>query len=257
MSTVETSLIEEGAVLRIALARPKANILTGEMLGEIREALIAHRDRKPLRMVLLRGSGGAFSYGASVEEHKKEHVRVMLGTFHDTVRQIATYPVPVACAVEGRCLGGAFELVLAAHLVFATADAIFACPEIKLGVIPPVLAALGPLRLPRGIAERMLLTGCELDASTAAMAGLVTAVTPRDRDIEVAALDFYREHLRPLSAFSLRQATWAARIGVARELDTTLREVERRYLDHLVPSHDGNEGIEAFLSKRAPEWRNE
>ncbi|MBZ5522125.1 MAG: enoyl-CoA hydratase/isomerase family protein, partial [Acidobacteriia bacterium] len=51
------------------------------------------------------------------------------------------YPVPVAALVEGRCLGGAFELALCCHFVFAARSAVFACPEIKLGVFPPVLAA--------------------------------------------------------------------------------------------------------------------
>jgi cyclohexa-1,5-dienecarbonyl-CoA hydratase len=205
-------------------------------------------------MVLLRGSGGSFSFGASVEEHQKPHVRKMLGRFHDTVRMLASYPVPVACAVEGRCLGGAFELVLASHFVFATMNAIFACPEIKLGVIPPVLAAIGARRMPPAIAERIMLTGEELDASTAATFGFITGVVAEGRDVEGAALDWYGKHLRPLSAFSLRQATAASRIGLVSALDVTLREVERRYLDNLVPSHDGNEGIAAFLEKRAPRW---
>jgi len=105
---INAALIEDGTVLRIELARPKANILNSEMLAAIFETLSVHRDAQHLRMVLLRGSGGSFSYGASVEEHQREHVRKMLGRFHDTVRMIASYPVPVACAVEGRCLGGGF-----------------------------------------------------------------------------------------------------------------------------------------------------
>jgi cyclohexa-1,5-dienecarbonyl-CoA hydratase len=253
---INAALIEDGTVLRIELARPKANILNSEMLAAIFETLSVHRDAQHLRMVLLRGSGGSFSYGASVEEHQREHVRKMLGRFHDTVRMIASYPVPVACAVEGRCLGGGFELILASHFVFATMNAIFACPEIKLGVIPPVLAAIGGKRMPPAVAERIMLTGEEIDASMATTFGLVTGVVADGRDVEGATLDWYRKHLRPLSAYSLRQATAASRIGLVSALDVTLREVERRYLEQLVPSHDGNEGIAAFLEKRAPVWRD-
>lgn len=256
--TIEASLVEGGKVLRIVLAQPKANVLTSEMLGELHEALLAHRDDQHLRMVLLRGAGANFSFGASVPEHQRDQVRKMLGRFHDVVRDIATFPVPVAAAVEGRCLGGAFELVLAAHFVFAKIDAIFACPEIKLGVFPPVLAALGPKRMPAAVAERLLITGEEIDASMAAHFGFVTGIVPKEGDAERATLDWYEKHLAPLSAFSLRQATAAARegAGVAQALDATLRGIEQRYLERLVPSHDGNEGIEAFLAKRAPAWRD-
>lgn len=256
--TVEVSRIEDDRVLRVVLAQPKANVLTSEMLDELHRALLASREDPRLRMVLLRGAGASFSYGASVEEHRRDEVRRMLGRFHDVVRAVASFPVPVAAAVEGRCLGGAFELVLAAHFVFAKVDAIFACPEIKLGVFPPVLAALGPKRMPGAVAERLLLTGEEIDASIASAFGLVTGVVPRDGDAEQATLEWYRRHLAGLSAFALRQATAAAREGggVPRALDETLRAVERRYFEHVVPSHDGNEGLEAFLAKRAPAWRD-
>jgi DHA2 family multidrug resistance protein len=67
----------------------------------------------------------------------------MLAAFHRTIRAVAAFPVPVAALVEGRCLGGAFELALACHYLFAKESAVFACPEVKLGVVPPVLAVLG------------------------------------------------------------------------------------------------------------------
>lgn len=255
---IEVVPLEDGRVLRIMLAQPKANVLDNDMLGELHAAFTAAKDDPKLKMVLLRGAGPNFSFGASVTEHQKDQVHKMLGRFHEVVRAVATFPVPVAAAVEGRCLGGGFELVLAAHFVFAKVDAIFACPEIKLGVFPPVLAALGPKRMPAAVAERLMLTGEEVDASTAAMFGFVSGVIGADGNAEQATLDWYRKHLAPLSAFSLRQATAAARegSGIATALDTTLKIVEHRYLEHLVPSHDGNEGIAAFLAKRAPDWRD-
>lgn len=251
---IERALIEDGAVLRVELKAPRANILTSGMLAAISDALDAHRADPHLRLVLLRGAGGNFSFGASVEEHKREHAAGMLARFHETIRRVAGFPVPVACVVEGRCLGGAFELALAAHFVFAKADAVFACPEIKLGVIPPVLAAIGGHRLPPAVAERLLLTGEELDLGTARASGFVSRVFERDVDPEQATLEWYRETLRPLSAFSLRRATQASRVALVRALDGTLSEIERAYVEHLLPSHDGNEGIEAFLAKRQPVW---
>lgn len=256
MAAIRTSLVADGAVLSVLLDQPKANVLSMAMMTEIADALVAHRDANSLKLVVLRGAGGNFSFGASVPEHKRETAAAMLKQFHGLVRRVAGYVVPVASLVEGRCLGGAFELVLASHFVFATPNAVFACPEIKLGVIPPVLSVLGPSRLGAPLAEQMLLTGAEIDARRAHAAGLVAEIVPDGRDPEEWLLAWFTRTLAPLSAFSLREATWAARegAGIRTQLGSTLDAVEARYVERLLPSHDGNEGIEAFLAKRTPKW---
>jgi cyclohexa-1,5-dienecarbonyl-CoA hydratase len=254
--TLRCDLLEDGRVLRVVLDEPKGNILSMQVMSALRDALAAHRDRRELRMVLLRGAGGNFSLGASVAEHRKEQARGMLAAFSDLIRDVATYPVPVAALVEGRCLGGAFELVLACHFVFATSTAKLGCPEIKLGVLPPALAVLGPLRLGGSISERLLLTGAELDAQAADRAGLLAGVVAADRDPEEWVLSWYRKNLAPLSAFSLREAVTASRTGsgLLAAVGEPLHVAERRYVERLLPSRDANEGIEAFLEKRAPLW---
>ncbi len=257
-ATIEASLVEDATVLRILLNRPKGNVLTAGMMREIAAALSEHRDDRSLRLVVLRGAGGNFSFGASVEEHQRDQAPTMLRTFHGLVRQVASFPVPVAALVEGRCLGGAFELTLACHLVFASASARFACPEIKLGVFPPVLAVAGASRLGGALAERLLLTGDEIDAAAAERAHFVTAVFA-DGDPDEALYAWYRARLRPLSAFSLRQAVRAARScsTLLAALGDPLDAAERHYTDRLLSSFDGNEGIDAFLSRRPPAWRDE
>ncbi len=255
---LRADLVEGGAVLRIVLDHPKGNVLSSAMMEEISEALAAHRDDPHLKLVIVRGAGGHFSFGASIEEHRRDAVAAMLRRFHAFIRELAAYPVPVAALVEGRCLGGAFELALVCHLVFTTADARFGCPEIKLGVVPPVLAAVGAARLGGPLAERLLLTGDEFDARAALACGLASAVFEPGADPEAALLEWYRARLAPLSAFGLRVATRALREGspLAHALDQPLEHAERIYLDTLPASHDGNEGIEAFLARRAPAWRD-
>jgi len=254
--TIDASLVEDGTVLRILLNRPKGNILTAAMMGEIGDAMAAHAGDPHLRAVLLRGAGGNFSFGASVEEHRRDQAPGMLRAFHAFIRQVAANPVPVAALVEGRSLGGAFELTLACHLVFASPSARFGCPEIKLAVFPPVLAVAGPVRLGSALAERLLLTGDEIDARTAEAAHFVTAIF--EGDAEAAFLGWYRAHLAPLSAFAIREGVRAARSGSAllAALGEPLDRAERQYVDHILASHDGNEGIEAFLSRRQPEWKD-
>ncbi len=256
--TIDVRLDADGQVLWLRLNQPKANVLTMEMVAELDAVLEAYRDRRELRLVVLRGAGGQFSYGASVEEHRKELAPAMLEGFHRFIRRLAGYPVPTAALVEGRCLGGGFEVALVCHFLFATANARFACPEIKLGVYPPVLAAIGDRRLGGLVSERLLLTGGELDAEEAERLGLLTSRFEAGEDPETALLAWYRRELEPLSAFALRQGARATRVasGFLEALDRGLAASERQYVDEVLASHDGNEGVEAFLAKRPPRWTN-
>jgi cyclohexa-1,5-dienecarbonyl-CoA hydratase len=255
---LRASLSEDDTVLSVTLDHPKGNILSVAMIDELEAVLVEHSELASLRLVILRGAGGNFSFGASVPEHTREQAPRMLAAFHRFVRMLAAYPVPVAALVEGRCLGGAFEVVLCCHFIFAAQNAVFACPEIKLGVFPPVLAVLGPLRLPSAAAERLLLTGDEIDAATAGMLGMVTAVLGTDKEPLDAVLEWYRAKLRPLSAFTIRQTTLAGReeSPLMKALGTPLSIAEKRYLWTLMPSHDANEGIAAFMERRRPVWKD-
>lgn len=256
---VHAQLREDGRVLGLTIDNPKGNVLTMSVMNELGAALAEHADDPHLRLVTLRGAGKHFSFGASVEEHRKELAPRMLSGFHRLAARIASYPVPVAALVEGRCLGGAFEIVLCCHFVLASPSASFACPEIKLGVFPPVLAALGPMRLGAARTERLLLTGASLDAETALSAGFVTELAAPDEELTELAERFYVNELSALSAFSLRQAVKASRQGAGMPglLEVAMTAAEEQYLSELLPSHDANEGIEAFLAKRSPVWRDE
>jgi cyclohexa-1,5-dienecarbonyl-CoA hydratase len=256
---VQCELLEDGALLRVVFERDKGNVLTGALMRQIDGALAEHADAKALRLVTLEGAGKHFSFGASVEEHRKDQAAAMLTTFHALIRRVAKYPVPVAAVVRGRCLGGAFEVALACQLVFAAPDAVFACPEIKLGVVPPVLAALGPLRLGQPTAARLLLSGADFDAKAALACGWLTELAAEGTDPFATARAWYQKHLAELSAFAIRQGTEALRRGSAltAAVGATLSDIEHLYVDRLLPSFDGNEGIEAFLAKRKPSWRHE
>jgi cyclohexa-1,5-dienecarbonyl-CoA hydratase len=255
---VTTELLENGALLRVVFEREKGNVLTGALMKKIDAALAEHSNDRALALVTLEGSGKHFSFGASVEEHRRDAAPAMLAGFHTLIRSLVRFPVPVAAVVRGRCLGGAFELALACRFVFADEGAIFACPEITLGVFPPVLAALGPARLGAPLTERLLLTGAELGAGAARDAGFVTELATPGVDPFETARAFYQKHFAKLSAFALRQASEALRRGSGLIDDALprLQSIEKLYVERLLPSHDGNEGIGSFLEKRSPVWRH-
>jgi cyclohexa-1,5-dienecarbonyl-CoA hydratase len=253
VAEARAELLEGGGLLRIVLDKPKGNILSEAMMAAIAEQLALHASDRGLRLVVLQGANGNFSYGASVEEHRREQAPAMLRALSQLVRHVASYPVQIASFVEGRCLGGAFELALATHLVFATPDAQFGCPEIKLGVFPPVLAALGPWRLGGAFSDRLVLTGETFSGSRAHALGFAEPVAGFD-DV----LSWYKTGPAHLSAAALRIATRATRIGAGAErlLGERLDSLEKLYLEQVLPSRDGNEGIEAFLARRPPRWED-
>ncbi|MEZ4225237.1 MAG: enoyl-CoA hydratase/isomerase family protein [Polyangiaceae bacterium] len=251
---VVATLSAEGHVLDLEFFREKGNVLTGALMRQLDAVLVEHASRTDLRMVALRGRGKHFSFGASVEEHRKADAPAMLGAFHALCRRVASYPVPVVAAVQGRCLGGAFELALCAHFVLAEPTAVFACPEIKLGVFPPVLAALGPTRLGSALTDQLLLTGAELNGQRAKEIGFV--FESFEGDAKAASEDFYGRMLAALSAASLRQGVRVVRRAVVEAMDRPLAEAERQYVEELLETHDANEGIEAFIARRPVQWQH-
>ncbi|MCB1312605.1 MAG: cyclohexa-1,5-dienecarbonyl-CoA hydratase [Sedimentitalea sp.] len=242
-----------GAVQRLRLNRPKANIVDAEMIAALDAALTRAAEERDLIAVLIEAEGPHFSFGASVEEHLPESCAAMLKALHALVRRLLEFPLPVLVAVRGQCLGGGLEVALAGHRIIAAPGARFGQPEMMLGVFAPAASCLMPERMGQAMAEDLLYSGRSIDAEEALRAGLVDAV---DADPEAAALAWVEEHLKPKSASSLRLAVRAARAGFTRRIATRLDEVEALYLDQLMSTRDALEGLQAFLAKRSAKWEN-
>jgi cyclohexa-1,5-dienecarbonyl-CoA hydratase len=253
MSPLKLWLDRDGALLRLRLARPKANIVDAEMIVALHAALEAHRASPGLRAVLLDAEGPHFSFGASVEEHLADRCASMLASLHALIIAMVEFPLPILVAVRGQCLGGGLELALAAGPVFASPAAQFGQPEIKLGVFAPAASCLLGWRVNQSAAEDLLWSGRSINGSTALALGLVNALAD---DPEAAALTYFDEHLAPHSAAALACAVAAVRAPRARELRQRLAEVERLYLDRLMKTRDANEGLAAFLDRRTPAWEH-
>lgn len=252
-SPLKVWLDRDGALLRLRLNRPKANIVDAEMIGALHAALDQHRGNAPLRGVLLDAEGPHFSFGASVEEHLAERCAQMLASLHALVLAMVEFPKPILVAVRGQCLGGGLEVVLAGGPIFAAPDAQLGQPEMKLGVFAPAASCLLPWRVNQAVAEDLLWSGRSLDGAAAHAVGLVHTLAD---DPEAAALAYFDEHLAPKSAAALACAVAAARAPRIRELRERLAEVERLYLDQLMSTRDANEGLAAFLARRSPTWEH-
>jgi len=242
-----------GRLLRLRLARPKANILDATMIAALREALDTHLDQPTLSGVLLDAEGPHFSFGASIEEHLPEQCADMLRAMHALIVRVFASPVPVLVAIRGQCLGGGLELAVSAHLLFAAPDARFGQPEIKLAVFAPAASCLLPERIARAHAEDLLFSGRRITAAEAQAIGLLNGVVDNP---EAAALVYFDEYLMPLSASSLRLAVQAARAEAAARLTERLAAMEELYLSKLMASRDAVEGLQAFLEKRVASWEH-
>jgi cyclohexa-1,5-dienecarbonyl-CoA hydratase len=243
----------DGRLLRLRLARPKANIIDAEMIAALDGALDEHAERGDLLGIVIDAEGSHFSFGASVEEHLPGRFATMLERIHALVLRIAALPVPVLVAVRGQCLGGGLEVAAAGTFIFASADAAFGQPEIKLGLFAPAASCLLPERIGRAAAEDMLFSGRSLSAPEAQALGLVYAVSD---DPEGAALAWYDAHLADKSAAALRRAVRAARFDYVERLRAKLAHVEEIYREDLMSTRDALEGLEAFLARRPAQWEH-
>lgn len=252
-SPIRISQERSGRLLRLELARPKANIIDGEMVAALQAALDNVRDRRELAAVLLTAEGPNFSFGASVEEHLPDRCVDMLKGLHHLILAMVEYPVPIIVAVRGQCLGGGLELVLAGSLVFAAPDAKFAQPEIRLGVFAPAASCLLPELIGPAAARDLLWSGRSVSAEEAKETGLITAISAEP---ENAALSYFDEYLSGLSSSALRHAVRAAGFDMCARVRHKLAEVERLYLEELMSGVDAEEGLRAFMEKRAPRWEH-
>jgi cyclohexa-1,5-dienecarbonyl-CoA hydratase len=246
-------LERDGALLRLRLARPKANLIDATMIAALTAALDAHRGNPGLLAALVDHEGPHFSFGASVEEHLPERCAEMLAALHALIGRMLDWPRPILVCARGQCLGGGLEFAAAGHLLFLAPDAQLGQPEIKLGVFAPAASVLLPLRIGQARAEDLLLSGRSIDAQTALGWGLANEMAD---DPAAAAAAYFDQHLSGKSAASLALALRAAREPFSELARARLDDVEALYLDKLMATRDANEGLAAFLEKRAPRWEH-
>lgn len=250
---LKTWLERDQQILRLQLARPKANIIDAEMIDALSASLARHAADDRLMAVVLDAQGPHFSFGASVKEHLPDQCAAMLKKINALIMQMLEYPVPIVAAVQGQCLGGGLELACAASPIIAAPDAMLGQPEISLAVIAPAASCLLPERIGQAQAEMLLLSGKSIDAERAKLIGLVDEVSEAPTEAALAWID---ENIIGKSASSLRIALSAVRHDAVERIRVRLDAVEKVYIDTLMQTKDPLEGLNAFLEKRDPVWEN-
>lgn len=253
--TVEVVSMRNGSWQRLVLHGGRGNLLSLEMVHAIGAQLHALESQPGIKWVTIEGTGGEFSYGARIQEHLPEMMHTVLPETHRLLRRLLAFPTPTAALVEGRCLGGGFELALACDDIIATDSATFGFPEIRLAAFAPAAAAILPLRVGASRAARAIITGHPQPSQYWHDAGLVSMVAPQ-ADLLAAAAAWFDTHLAPRSAAALSHAALATRLTLRAQAEPALDRAERDYLGGLLKTADAVEGIAAWLEKRPPNWNN-
>jgi methylglutaconyl-CoA hydratase len=238
----------DGELLRVTMARPeRRNAFDAELIRELTEAF---SDVGDARVVVLAGEGSSFCAGADVEwqrssidlsfeENAEDALRL-----HGMLAALDACPAPVVARVQGYALGGGSGLVACADVVVAAGDATFGFTEVRLGIIPAAISPFVFAKIGPGAARHLFLTGSRFDADTALRIGLVHEVTDElDPAVELKVGEILK---------SGPEATRAAK-RLARERPTD-REELARLAAGLRAGPEGQEGLRAFLEKRAPAW---
>lgn len=245
-------------VARVVLNRPEIrNAFNDQMLEDLLSVFSNIKADDTIRVIVLTGEGKAFCAGADLHWMKRVVDYSYEENYQDSLRlaemlyEIYSCPKPVVGRINGSAIGGGTGLVAVCDISFAADNAVFALTETKLGLTP---AAISPYLIKR-MGERNLreyfLTGAKFTASGAAELGLINAAVPADE------LDS-----RISSTVELILTGGPEALAVTKEL---IRNIAERPLEELGPytaeviarlrmSSEGQEGMNAFLEKRKPEW---
>jgi enoyl-CoA hydratase len=254
---VVLAMADEIALLTLNRPR-KLNALNYEMIDSLMVHLDTIEVTPKVRAVILTGAGDrAFSAGGDIHEFSQSVSAGADTAVRDFVRRgqtmtarLEAFPKPVIAAVNGLAFGGGCEVTEAVHLAIASEKALFAKPEIKLGM-PPTFG--GTQRLPRLAGRKraleLLLTGDPFSPARALEIGLINAVVPHHELLSAA---------RQLATRIIRHSPLAIRsivAAVTRGLNMSISEglqVESEQFAGMVPTHDLAEGLAAWIERRPP-----
>ena len=251
--------LTDGAVLEVALDRPKANAIdlaTSRIMGDV---FSNFRDDDDLRVALLRAEGDKFFCPGwdlkAAAEGDAVDGDYGVGGFGG-LQELRDLNKPVIVAVNGICCGGGLELALSADIILASENASFALPEIRSGTVADAASIKLPKRIPYHIAMEMLLTGRWLDAEEAHRWGFVNQIHSQRK-----LLDKAREMAGtlasgpPLVYAAIKEIVRDAEDSTFQDCMNRITKRKLRTVDVLYGSEDNLEGAKAFAEKRDPVWK--
>jgi enoyl-CoA hydratase/carnithine racemase len=256
--TLRLERTADGHVLTVLLDRPEVLNAMNTAMGEDLLACFRGPAAAPgVRAVILTGAGDrAFCVGGDLKEREgmtDEAWRAQHAIFEQAAAAILQCPAPVIAAVEGYAFGGGCELALLADFIVAGASAVFALPEVTLGIFPGMG---GTQLLPRIVgapmAKELIFTGRRVEAPEARAIGLVNHVVPRGGARAKAAE--LAETIAANGPLAVRQVKKAIAWGTEADLQTGMVLAIEAY-NATVVTEDRVEGVRAFNERRKPRFQ--
>lgn len=249
-SVVETS--RSGGVMTITLAdEPRRNSLSVQLMTELAEACEAAEADPSVRVVVLTNTGNTFCAGANLSERTSGDAPVKVPSLPELFSRFRLSPKPYVGRINGHVVAGGMGLVAALDISVARDDAKFGFSEVRIGVAPAVISVVCLPKMSRADATAAFLRGNRFPATEAARMGLINAAVPAEQlDAEVGAV------VTDLLAGS-PQAIAASKQLLARvpgmPVDEAFAWTSELSAD-LFRSDEAQEGMRAFLEKRAASW---
>jgi methylglutaconyl-CoA hydratase len=259
MATTSTLLIDRGTVTTLTLNRPdKHNAFDDALIDTLTTTLNTIANDKTVHSVVLRAAGDTFCAGADLNwmrdmvNYSQEENYADAQRLAALLHRLYTLPQPTVAVVQGAALGGGVGLVACCDIAIAAEDARFCFTETRLGLIPAsiapyVIQAMGPRH-----AKRLFMTAEPFSSAEALRLGLVHQLAKSDK-LSVAAKAVCQT-LAKNSPDAIQQAKVLTHLCAP--FNKALLDETSRWIADSRVSKAGQEGLQAFLEKRSPNWRN-
>ncbi|NEU30978.1 enoyl-CoA hydratase [bacterium LRH843] len=244
----------------ISINNPPANTVSTETIGGLSDCIDYVANEKEIKAVVITGEGRFFVAGADIKEFThafddKEKGKALSVDAQAVLNTIENLTKPVIAAINGACLGGGLELAMSCHLRIAANEAKLGQPELNLGLVP---GFGGTQRLPRlttkAKALELILTGKFIDGKEAERIGLVNKSVPISELLDEAR-KLAEAIIANKSQTSISAAIEAVNNGLATTLDEGLK-IEAELWSQLFTTEDMVEGVNAFIEKRKPNFKD-
>ena len=246
-----------GHILSVTLNRPAVhNAVHGPMHHELARLWDEFSADAGLWVAVLTGAGDkAFCAGNDLKFTSQDGRATLPSTGFSGLSQRYDLEKPIIAAVNGFAMGGGFETALSCDIIIASENATFALPEVKVGFFA---AASGVQRLSRYIgrlaAQEMMITGRRVGAEEALKLGLVNSVVPHETLMATAMAK--AEEITQVSPSSVKATKRVLNDLAKREQLPESLAFSRKVIGDLSKTEDFEEGVQAFVEKRKPKWKN-
>ncbi len=248
---------DDDGVTTLTMNRPEArNALSVAMMSAVQDALDAIAENDKVKLVVLAGAGPGFCAGHDLRELRanpgKQYYEAVFTQCSRMMTSIVKLPQPVIARVHGIATAAGCQLVATCDLAVASDQARFATSGINVGLFCSTPAVAVSRAVGRKPAMEMLLTGDFIDAEEARRIGLVNRVVPAaELDDAVAALARRITRHLPL-AIGIGKASFYRQVDM--DLAAAYRDAGEAMVKNML-ARDTEEGIDAFLEKRPPDWQ--